>query len=87
MAVIDNDIWVGIWVGDGPEAHHITTGNLFVIDGAVKEAMTEQAKPEERVGNPFRKEDTPNTSIYSGESKPHAANDDVLEDSGVASEW
>ena len=87
MTVVDDNIWIFIWLGDGPKSHHITTNYLLVIDGTVEVPMAKKTKSEERVRYPLGEEDPSDLRVDFGESIPYATHDDVLEDSGVTSKW
>lgn len=87
MTVVDDNVWISIWLGDGPDSHHITTNNLLVIDGAVEVPMAKKAKPEEGVRNPLGEKDPSDPRVDFGESIPYTTHDDVLKDSGVTSKW
>ena len=48
--------------------------------------MAKESEAKEWIGNPFGKEDSPNSGVDLRKGIPHAAYDDVLKDSGVSSE-
>jgi hypothetical protein len=80
MTIVDDDIWIGFLIRDDPKTFTSASHNFPKEDRTLQIAVPKQAKAEERIRYPFRKEHPSNASRNAGESIPHTSNDNVLED-------
>lgn len=53
MAVVDDDIWLGLFVGDDPQTSDAMTDDFAEEYWALQVAVAEKSKAKERVGNPL----------------------------------
>ena len=86
MAVVDDDIWVGFGVGNGPEAGHLPADDLVVGYGGVEVAVPKEAETEEGEGDVLAEKDTADAGGNVCEGVADTADDDVLEESCLAAE-
>lgn len=85
MAVVDDHVRLGLLVWNDPQTPDTVTDDLLEEYGALEVTVPKQTKAKKWVSDPFGKEDSAHASGYVRKGITHASNDDVLEDSRVAS--
>ena len=84
MAIVDDNIRVGLLVWDDPQTSDSVTNDFSKEDRALQVPVAKQAKAKEWVDNPFRKEDPTDTCRYVRKCVTYAPNNNILEDGCAA---
>ena len=87
MGIVNDDIRIGMRIFNDPKPSGAIPYDLLIKHRTTQIPMSEQTESKEGICHPFREEDSPYPGGNFGERKPDAANDHVLENCGMLSEW
>lgn len=86
MSIVNDDVWLGIWVIDYPKTSGSMSDNMSMVHWTTQISVSQQTKSKEWIRDPFREENSAYTGGYICKCIPHATDDHVLEEAGVLSE-